>query len=393
MAQPLSLGQLTAAATTSPEDQAKDDAAVNQSVDARLQFGDQKLAMADERQQRLDAGGTQTPPMDMMPEIMQQMPYLVAMTAIGGALTKQSGLAMLSGLNGMLQGANKGDQEGYDQAWKRYEAEYQKQKDRQTEQQAIYKMYLDAYADRPDAFDIAAKHTLAVTRDHVETSKWIAGQYDTNVRYQNDLNEKYAAISAANERARIHEEGADRRAQAKADEKSSGKGADISVAEGIIDKIEKLSSEPSKVGIPYGPKLPTTGAGGFVARIGESVGGAMGADTSHESHDLQTEVNTLRTMIPKLLKTSSRTNAEDRARADTIVRGTNWGDNSSNTKSALEELRGILKKAAGGDSGGSSGGNSGGKNGKDKFEVGKRYEDGYGHVATYKGNGQWDEEK
>src|ERR1700682_5263612 len=60
----------------------------NKSADFSMQFAQAAQSGGDDNLQT---------PQNMMPEIMQQTPWLIGLTAVAGVLTKQSGLAMLSG--------------------------------------------------------------------------------------------------------------------------------------------------------------------------------------------------------------------------------------------------------------------------------------------------------
>ncbi len=111
----------------------------------------------------------------------------------------------------------------------------------------------------------------------------------------------------------------------------------------IDDLIDMVDKSPDKgVGV--------TGATGMARRMGETVEtmlpSAMGGNAATPASDFQSKLNTLKLQLPKLLTGTSKSAADERAKVDTILRGTSFGDTPAKTRNALVQLKAIFDKRA-----------------------------------------------
>lgn len=97
----------------------------------------------------------QPTPQDHMQDIMKIAPIWMALGAIGGRFTKQSGLTMLSSTNGMMKGLVQGNEQAYGEAREKYDKDYAEFRDKQKTWMDVYRAYMVAYKGRVDA-DIRA---------------------------------------------------------------------------------------------------------------------------------------------------------------------------------------------------------------------------------------------
>lgn len=135
------------------EEQALADKAAQQQIDLATRFTDSQQPF------------TQEPPHEQIQNIMAGAPWMMALVALGGAAGKLSGQAMMDGLNGVSDGIIKGDAEGMEQSWKRYEAEFQKWNARAEQQMRIYNVLSQAYGSANDAKMKAMAAAHAMTND------------------------------------------------------------------------------------------------------------------------------------------------------------------------------------------------------------------------------------
>lgn len=138
--------------------------------------GAAKQRAAMEAEQQPDQFNQTPPQTTMTPQIMQSMAPLMIFTALGGAFTKQSGMTMLGAMNGMVQGINKGDEEGRERAWQQYQDTYQKWKDKVEESHRIYEEHKAALGDTVFADQAAQKFALQMRGDEVAQQQFRAGQ-------------------------------------------------------------------------------------------------------------------------------------------------------------------------------------------------------------------------
>ena len=80
-------------------------------------------------------------------EMMKSAPLLAVFAALGGKLTRMSGLTMIKATTGMIDGQIAGNQKAYQDAKATYDNEYQKFQDRQKQKLQVYKDQLEAWRD------------------------------------------------------------------------------------------------------------------------------------------------------------------------------------------------------------------------------------------------------
>lgn len=110
---------------------------------------------------------------------LQAAPLVSMLAVLGGKAAGVSGKAMLSALNGMMEGLNTGSEENFQhhlQAWQAAVQQYKERHDRQLE---IYNMMLNAYKDRADAAFKARDFALEMTKDSMdERDKMVKNSID-----------------------------------------------------------------------------------------------------------------------------------------------------------------------------------------------------------------------
>ena len=165
---PLDYGALLDQASTTAADQAT--AAYDPLIAERRAAAEQATRQYDTAL----AGTPQPPPIpafdDPVPAnhfgaVMQQAPWLFALTALGGKMTKMSGQAMLGGATGMIQGLMNGSEQQYKDARQQYEDNYNKWLEHWRQTEENYKLYLDAYKGRVDADRVAWERALKSVDD------------------------------------------------------------------------------------------------------------------------------------------------------------------------------------------------------------------------------------
>lgn len=96
---------------------------------------------------------------------MQAAPIIGILAALGGKAAGLSGTAMLGALNGMAQGINEGSEENFKAALDKWKEQLQEYRERNEQQQQMYKVMLDAYSSRADAAQKARDFALTMTND------------------------------------------------------------------------------------------------------------------------------------------------------------------------------------------------------------------------------------
>jgi hypothetical protein len=89
------------------------------------------------------------------------MPFLLMAMALGGKAAKLSGGNMLAGMTGMMQGAQEGSMEKFNNAYKTWQENYKQFDEEQKNRMAIYKANLDWRKDAINAEDVAAREALS----------------------------------------------------------------------------------------------------------------------------------------------------------------------------------------------------------------------------------------
>ena len=242
------------------------DAQLNQEI-ARVQAeGAQEQALADTEGQAEIAraqqfAGSQQPfteptPQDHIEGIMQGAPWIMALAALGGAAGKLSGQAMMDGLNGVSEGLLKGDQEGMQNAWNKYDAEYQKWKTRSDQQFKIYSVLEDAYGKSADGRMRAMHAAHAMTND-LYAAKMQADDPMTLLKLRSELELNHARAAEAFAKAKQAGAGAsDRIRSLKAAIYAAGlalpssRGSNIDqVVQGLIDRNPTATDDEIVQGI------------------------------------------------------------------------------------------------------------------------------------------------
>jgi hypothetical protein len=127
---------------------------------------------------------------------MKVAPLLAMMMAIGGKATRVSGQNMLAATGGMMKGLNEGSEARYEDAYKKWQAELEKQKARHEQQQQIHKLMLEAYSGRADAHQKAAEAARRMTGDLLSDKQTgIANQMDS-MKLHNQIMEQMDAHNA-----------------------------------------------------------------------------------------------------------------------------------------------------------------------------------------------------
>jgi hypothetical protein len=148
---------------------------VSTAADQEIAQGQQLVATEEKQgQQEIDLAQrfassqqpfTQEPPTDQINKVMAGAPWLFALTAIGGALSKNNGLTMLQGLNGMSEGLIKGDQEALQNHYQAYQASFDKWKANTDQQYKIYQTLSAAYGNAGDGKLRALTAAMNITKD------------------------------------------------------------------------------------------------------------------------------------------------------------------------------------------------------------------------------------
>ena len=88
---------------------------------------------------------------------VKQMPFLLMAMALGGKVAKTSGMGMMKGMTGMMQGLNEGSTESFNSAYKTWTDHYKQFQDEQKNAQEIYKANLEWRKGNYDADQKAAE--------------------------------------------------------------------------------------------------------------------------------------------------------------------------------------------------------------------------------------------
>jgi hypothetical protein len=96
---------------------------------------------------------------------MHMAPMFALLTAIGGKVTKLSGMNMLSATNGIVQGLNQASEKLYEDSYNAWMNEYNKLKEHQTSLMRQHQLMLEAYRGRADAYQKAGDAARRMTGD------------------------------------------------------------------------------------------------------------------------------------------------------------------------------------------------------------------------------------
>lgn len=117
-------------------------------------------------------------------------------------------------------------------------------------------------------------------------------------------------------------------------------------AQNKADTIDLVSDRiDTAIGIldaDIGTLFGQSGLGGMVDRPLESVLTALGMQDTAPAHLYQFELDTIKTMVPRILSSSAKTAKDERAKLDTIVSGLSAGQSAKISRQNLTELKDLL---------------------------------------------------
>jgi hypothetical protein len=117
---------------------------------------------------------------------------------------------------------------------------------------------------------------------------------------------------------------------------------------GYDSALEQLDDIKKKV--IAGGGIGVTGLAGFGQRIGETLATVVpgvGGEVPTPASDLQSQMETLKLQLPKLLTGTSKSASDERAKVDTILRGLGPGDTRDKTLHSIQQLIDIIKQRKG----------------------------------------------
>jgi len=351
---------------------AKRDAATDEAVTRRRQAADKELEFADEEEKHLNALEGASPPVNHMQEVMKGAPMLMILTAIGGQLTRSSGMAMLSGMTGMMNGLTAGSRQQYEDAYKDFRTNYEQQRDRMALMQRIYDQRLDAYKGRADAAQLAAKAAHDAIGDITQQEQNLISNFKTQQNIQLQLDKLAEQAQNHRDMMDVRQQLADiqqQRADTYRTKQENAAGAQkqqqaIEDSLRQIDDLLAIQDEHSMV----------TGAGGFVRRMGE-VGETIFTDSADiPAHKYQSGMDSLMAILPQAMSIKGQLRKDQQAHLEEAFNTLKAGATGAVAREKLQTLRDILSK----------------QSTVYKYEVGKTYKDANGKKAVYKGNGEWE---
>lgn len=141
----------------------------DKSVAATEEAADQALKGAGDmsaEEQQINQWAAQTPTRQAAyANTMKMAPVLAMLTALGGKMTRLTGMDMLAATNGIVQGMNAGAEKGYQDSYNKWMAGYQRMKEQNDRLQEYHREMLEAYRGRADAYQKAADAARRMTGD------------------------------------------------------------------------------------------------------------------------------------------------------------------------------------------------------------------------------------
>lgn len=145
-------------------------------TDKQVALEEQKAAALQSDEAKLDNWVANTPTRQAAAATAMHLAGPISiLTALGGALTRQSGIAMLGAMNGVVQGIQQGAENKYNDAMDQWQKAYDQMKHHMDTTREVYNTYLDAYKGRIDAQDIAIQHTNSVMGTQVQKEQMKIG--------------------------------------------------------------------------------------------------------------------------------------------------------------------------------------------------------------------------
>jgi len=139
---------------------------------------------------------------------MHAAPVLSVLTALGGRMTRLTGMQMLSAQTGILQGLNTAAQSKYEDAYRQWMAGYQRLKDHQETLMKYYELMLGAYTGKADAQQKAAEAARRMAGDLLDAKQTALSNRINLFKAQSEaisrLDRVQASLAALHERVREH---------------------------------------------------------------------------------------------------------------------------------------------------------------------------------------------
>lgn len=326
------------------------------------------------------------PARDSFHYAMSASPLLAAITVLGGAAFRMHGLPMLGALTGMVQGAQKGDEQAFEDAQKKYQEQMNQAREYMSRKATLLQLYQEHYKDLADGHLKAFQMTKELLQegsaiDNKEFQQWATAtrlwdqlqtlhdrQFNANRAYDEKVREFNAKASGVTKAAL-----------------KAGQYADAAVAlSKRIDSLITRVKEQNKKG------TSVFGTAGSFNRGGEKITGEFDKSANADVTALFNDYNGLAGDIVEFRKSTQKMGKDEREKlyksmgmtADDeglmeeifTMGGMISSQSDPAVLKSLEALRDKFAKAGEGSSGG--------------FIEGKVYTDANGNSAMYT-NGQW----
>lgn len=234
---------------------------------------------------------------------------LLAIAAFGGKSSKLDAGSMLAATTGVVKGYLAGNAEAYQTAEKQYQDAYARFKDRQEQQDKIFKEMREAYKGRVDADVKALQFARQLTHDEAvaeHQTAAMAQQYQewaANLAEKSDKNDSDKLFKAL--MLRIAQQNADSRgrtADASVENAETRKNNPTGSAAGKKKKAEAESLAASTIPIidqtialikSKAGSVGTTGLPGFARSVKENVTGSVGQGTDQTAHKVNSNLTIL----------------------------------------------------------------------------------------------------
>jgi len=262
-------------------------------------------------------------PQDHMQDLMKAAPLFMALGALGGAFSHQSGITMLASTNAMMKGLVQGNAEAYDQAREKYEKDYAQFKDKNQTWMDVYRAYLTAYKGRVDASvravaganaavgiadkDLVAAHAdvakRALIMNQIDRTQGLLNRYS-----RQDITDMIKA-EADKQRADAATKNADTNATKAATAAAKGGATDADTQQTVALGNEIIAQLESHDTGTFGG----AGIGGMLSRGKEYVATKIDSDAAHPASTLATKADLFTEKMTAALKVKGqRMDAGDR---------------------------------------------------------------------------------
>lgn len=271
--------------------------------------------------------------------LMQMSPWLIALSIMGGSRTKLSANNMLAATSGMINGLVSGDDQRYQDAYEKWQAEHKQFVELQKQKWDVYREMVKVYKDRIDGKERALQVAEAAVRDARKDRADSMSSYLQTVRASLALRDEARKWAALDEQIRSHKANENIKATTaaekttKTNEKAQQRQGQLKEANDLIDQLVSTLDQQKK-----GPGLGVTGLGGMVRRGAETAANITGISDSTTAHDFETKLSDLQLIVAPILA-SSRTAKDQRDKIEKVARGLKPGDTTQSTRSALLSLK------------------------------------------------------